>query len=196
MIIWLNGTFGAGKTTTSHELVKLVPEARIFDAEQVGYMLRHVENLPQVGNFQHWPPWRHLVVETAAQLLDYVGGVLVIPQSVLIEKYWTEIRTGIEKAGIPVHHFVLHADHETLTERIETDSETNGQFPQARRWRLDHLTAYRDALPWLNREGNVIDTAQIDPAHVARLIMKTASGSGVLQGQSLSRPHAAGDTSG
>ncbi|MBL1095731.1 AAA family ATPase [Streptomyces coffeae] len=175
MIIWLNGTFGAGKTTTSRELVELLPEARIFDAEQVGYMLRHVENLPQLGNFQHWPPWRHLVVETASQLLDYVGGILVVPQSILIEEYWREIRAGLEKIGIPVHHFVLHADHDTLTERIETDSETNSQFPGARQWRLDHLAAYQEALPWLSREGNVIDTTQGDPAHVARLITETAS---------------------
>ncbi|MDX3226877.1 AAA family ATPase [Streptomyces sp. ME19-01-6] len=187
MIIWLNGTFGSGKTTTSHELVKLIPEARIFDAEQVGYMLRHVENLPQVGNFQHWPPWRHLVVETASQLLDYVGGVLVVPQSVLIEQYWAEIRTGLEKTGMPVHHFVLHADHDTLAERIETDSETNAQFPKARQWRLDHLAAYRDALPWLSRAGKVLDTGQIDPARVARLITETTSASSVPQSPQVPR---------
>lgn len=33
MIIWLNGTFGAGKTTTAHELAKLVPGSRLFDPE-------------------------------------------------------------------------------------------------------------------------------------------------------------------
>ncbi|MFC7646356.1 AAA family ATPase [Streptosporangium lutulentum] len=121
MIIWLNGTFGAGKTTTAGELVELIPEARIFDSEYVGYMLRHVRDLPQVRNFQQWPPWRGLVVETASQLLGYLGGVLVIPQTVLVEEYWTEIRTGLEKAGIPLHHFLVHTDQDTLIHRIETD---------------------------------------------------------------------------
>ncbi|MFI6013407.1 AAA family ATPase [Streptomyces sp. NPDC051243] len=175
MIIWLNGTFGAGKTTTAKELVDLVPDAAIFDAEYVGYMLRHVEKLPQLGDFQHWPPWRHLVVETAAQLLGYVGGVLVVPQTVLVEQYWTEMRTGLDKYGIPVHHFVLHADPDTLTERIETDGETNTRFPQARQWRLDHRSAYREALPWLSREGTVIDTVRVSPPQVARLIADAAS---------------------
>jgi thymidylate kinase len=175
VIIWLNGTFGAGKTTTANELVDLVPDATIFDTEQVGYMLGHVEKLPQVDDFQHWPPWRHLVVETAAQLLGYVGGPLVIPQTVLVEQYWTEIRTGLEKYGIPVQHYVLHSDPDTLTERIETDSATNAQFPKARQWRLDHRAVYRDALPWLTREGEVVDTARLSPSQVARLVADTVS---------------------
>ncbi|WP_228834433.1 AAA family ATPase [Nocardia abscessus] len=33
MIIWLNGTFGAGKTTTAGELTALLPGSRIFDTE-------------------------------------------------------------------------------------------------------------------------------------------------------------------
>ncbi len=39
MIVWLNGTFGAGKTTTAAELQTLMPGARVFDPETVGYML-------------------------------------------------------------------------------------------------------------------------------------------------------------
>lgn len=60
MIIWLNGTFGVGKTTTSAELVRLIPEAHFFDPEQVGVMLRrHATGLPKVGDFQDWALWRH-----------------------------------------------------------------------------------------------------------------------------------------
>ncbi|SEC34411.1 hypothetical protein SAMN04489727_3418 [Amycolatopsis tolypomycina] len=39
MIVWLNGTFGAGKTTTAAELARLLG-ARTFDTEFVGYLLR------------------------------------------------------------------------------------------------------------------------------------------------------------
>lgn len=170
MIVWLNGTFGAGKTTTANELVRLVPGSRIFDAEQVGFMLSHVRDLPRLGDFQHWPPWRHLVVETAAQLLDYVGGVLVVTQSVLVERYWREIRSGLERAGVQVHHVVLHADHDTLVQRIEEDTEENAAFPGSRQWRLDHLAAYQSARSWLDHAGDVIDTTHVGAAEVARLI--------------------------
>ncbi|MFC5832257.1 ATP-binding protein [Nonomuraea insulae] len=173
MIIWLNGTFGAGKTTTSAEVAKIVPEATVFDSEQVGSMLRHVKRLPRVTDFQHWPPWRALVVQTATQLLDYFGGVLVIPQTVLIEQYWTEIRTGLEKAGIPLHHFLLHADRDTLIHRIENDTivnERDSVVNDAGSWRMNHLPAYEEALLWLRRETREIDTTDIPPREVASLV--------------------------
>ena len=166
MIIWLNGTFGAGKTTTSTELVKRVPDSRIFDSEDVGFMLKPVLDSLPVKNFQEWKPWRGLVVETAIQVLDYVGGTLVVPQTVLVESFWQEIHSGLTKAGIPVHHFVLHADHDTLVDRIENDTLP----PGVRQWRLEHLTAYQDALPWLEREAQVIDTSQLTIDQVTEMI--------------------------
>ena len=30
MILWINGTFGAGKTSIANELVRLLPQARIY----------------------------------------------------------------------------------------------------------------------------------------------------------------------
>jgi adenylylsulfate kinase-like enzyme len=40
VIVWLNGTFGCGKSTTAAELRLLVPSSRVFDPETVGYMLQ------------------------------------------------------------------------------------------------------------------------------------------------------------
>lgn len=39
MIIWINGTFGAGKTTLSEELMRRLPEAVFFDPEDIGLPL-------------------------------------------------------------------------------------------------------------------------------------------------------------
>ena len=61
MIIWLNGTHGAGKTTTSTLLQQLLPDARIIDAEKVGEVLMDIKpGLPARGNFQSaicWAAW-------------------------------------------------------------------------------------------------------------------------------------------
>ncbi len=138
-------------------------------------MLTTVSDLPKLGDFQHWPPWRGLVVEAASQLLDYVGGVLVMPQTVLVETYWQEISAGLRNAGIPVHHFVLHADQGTLTRRIEGDAEMG-----ISQWRLDHLSAYRDAFSWLSREGEVIDTTEIPPSQVAKTIAASLGRAGLV----------------
>ncbi|HEV7899828.1 MAG TPA: hypothetical protein VGP31_18490 [Planosporangium sp.] len=42
MIVWLNGTHGAGKTTTSALVQQLVPDSRVFDAEKVGETLMDI----------------------------------------------------------------------------------------------------------------------------------------------------------
>jgi hypothetical protein len=103
MIVWLNGTHGAGKTTTSALVQQLIPDSRVFDAEKVGETLMDITpGLPQTDNFQHWPPWRQLVVDTARRVLDYTGGTLVMPMTVLVEQYWREISTGLAQHAIPV----------------------------------------------------------------------------------------------
>ncbi|MBY8877894.1 AAA family ATPase [Actinacidiphila acidipaludis] len=171
MIVWLNGTFGGGKTTTSRHLVTLLPGARIFDSENVGYMLRPVLSDVTARDFQDHPPWRALVVATAAQILDYVGGTLVVPQTVLVRPYWRELAAGFDAAGIPVRHFVLHADAAALTRRIEADTVETA----ARQWRLDHIADYEAALPWLREEGEIVPTEGASPAEVARRIAESVA---------------------
>ena len=84
MILWLNGTFGAGKTTVSKELVRLLPQSRVSDSEEVGQMLRHALGDVPVGDFQEWRldhlaayerarPW----LAREAEVLDTTG---VAPQ--------------------------------------------------------------------------------------------------------------------
>lgn len=167
MIVWLNGTHGVGTTTTSVLVQRLIPDARILDAEKVGETLMDVRPaLPDLGNFQHWPPWRPLVVETAHRLVDYARGVLVMPMTVLVEAYWREIRDGLAERGVPVRHFVLHADEATLRARIDGDAVLG---PSAFRHRYveEYLTALDE---WLAEEGEVVNTSALTPDEVARTI--------------------------
>jgi hypothetical protein len=166
MIVWLNGTHGAGKTTTSALVQRLIPDSRVFDAEKVGETLMDITpGLPATDNFQHWPPWRPLVVETARRVLDYTGGTLVMPMTVLVEPYWREISTGLAHHGIPVRHFVLHTDQDTLRRRIEDASPVPSPF------RLQYLEPYAEAArTWLHSEAEVVDTTHLTPAQAARQI--------------------------
>lgn len=170
VIVWLNGTFGVGKTSTSALLAESLPDARVFDTEEVGFLLRPLLGSIPVRDFQEWPPWRRLVVEVAAQTLAYAGGTLVIPQTVLVEEYWDEIIDGLGNAGICIHHFVLHADHSTLTRRIDADDTLPAA---ARRWRFDHVAEYERARAWLARRSHVIDTTHLTPDDVAACITST-----------------------
>lgn len=170
MIVWLNGTHGAGKTTTSALVQQLIPGSRVFDAEKVGETLMDITpGLPPTDNFQHWPPWRPLVVETAHRVLAYTGGTLIMPMTVLVEDYWREISTGLAEHGIPVRHFVLHADLDTLRRRIAKDHPTPSPF------RLRHLEPYAEAArTWLHRAAQVVDTTHLTPAQSALQIAAAA----------------------
>jgi hypothetical protein len=172
MIVWLNGTHGAGKTTTSALVQQLLPDSRVFDAEKVGETLMDITpGLPATDNFQHWPPWRPLVVETARHVLDYTGGTLVVPMTVLVERYWREISNGLAQHGIPVRHFVLHADQDTLRARIE------GATPVPSAFRLRYLEPYAEAArTWLHAEAEVVDTTRLTPAQAALRIAEAVGG--------------------
>lgn len=164
MIVWLNGTHGAGKTTTSELVQQRLPGSRVFDPEMVGQTLMRVSpGLPETDNFQHWSPWRPLVVETAHQILDYVGGTLVVPMTVLVQDYWREISAGLAGRAVPVRHFVLHADRATLHSRIQNDAVLGPST-----FRMQHLAPYAEAArTWLHREAEVVDTTRLTPDQVA-----------------------------
>lgn len=174
MIVWLNGTHGVGKTTTAALVQQLIPDSRVFDAEKVGETLMDVSpGLPETENFQNWPPWRSLVVETAHRILNYTGGTLVMPMTVLVELYWREISNGLAAYGIPVRHFVLHTDQDTLRRRIQDDTEMG---PSA--FRFSHLTPYTEAFQgWLGSEAHIIDTSALTPAQGATEIVAAVNAS-------------------
>lgn len=170
-IVWLNGTHGVGKTTTSALVQQRIPDSRALDAEKVGEVLMDVRpGLPDLGDFQHRPPWRPLLVETARRLLDYAGGVLVMPMTVLVEAYWREIRDGLAEHGVPVRHFLLHADEATLRARIDGDAVL-GPSTFRHRSVAEYLQAFDG---WLAKEAEVVDTSRLAPDEVAQRIADAA----------------------
>src|SRR4051812_38080476 len=120
--------------TTSALVRRLIPDAPAFDAEE---FMDIAPELPVADDFQHWPPWRLLVVDTVRRVLDHTGGTLVVPMTVLVEQYWHEIGAGRAHHAIPVRHFVFHADQDILRRRTEgplplpwSASGTSGPTPR------------------------------------------------------------------
>jgi len=116
VIIWLNGGFGAGKTTLAEELHRRLPDAVVYDPEDVGLMLW--KWLRPNGDFQHLPSWRELVVATALSLRRHHAETLIVPMSLIRDAYRAEILGGLADAGEEVLHVFLELDAGVLRERL------------------------------------------------------------------------------
>jgi hypothetical protein len=134
MIVWINGAFGAGKTTTAGLLAAGLENAKVLDPEYVGYLLTAFVRSP-TGDFQDLPLWRHLVVETLGGLDRLEPRTWIVPMSLLDPGYRAEILGGLRAASSSVREFVLGVPEGVLRARILAD-EVN---PEARQWRLDHV---------------------------------------------------------
>ncbi|MFC1443677.1 NUDIX domain-containing protein [Streptacidiphilus sp. N1-10] len=169
MIVWVNGTFGAGKTSTARELQELLPDSTVFDPETVAVYLRHLlpeEDFAAVSDFQDLPAWRSLVPDVAAALLAQHPGTLIVPMTLLRQDYRDEIFGALAARRIPVHHLLLHAEETILRKRIEGDRAER----QALQWRLDHLEDYRRGRPWLEQDAVTVDTTVLTPRQAAERI--------------------------
>lgn len=171
MILWLNGPFGGGKTSTAEALAAARPDWRIFDPEMVGYFLRAaLPDISDVDDFQDWAAWRPLVMASLHEVSAQTRQPLVAPQSVLREDYFSEIIDGLAKAGHQTFHVLLDAPELVLRQRILAVEE-------AQDWRLAHLPIYLNARGWMaDRADLVLDTSQDDPTALARSIIEHIAG--------------------
>jgi hypothetical protein len=116
VIIWINGGFGAGKTTLAEELHRRLPDALVYNPEDVGLMLW--KWLPPNGDFQHLPSWRELVVATALSLRRHHADTLIVRMSLIRDAYRAEILGGLADAGEEVLHVFLELDADVLRARL------------------------------------------------------------------------------
>ncbi|MER7918460.1 MULTISPECIES: NUDIX hydrolase [unclassified Streptomyces] len=180
-VVWINGAFGAGKTTTARELIELIPHSTLFDPEVIGGSLAHLlppKRLAEVGDFQDLPIWRRLVVDTAAAMLAELGGTLVVPMTLLRQEYRDEIFGGLAARRIPVQHLVL-APAETILRARIAGREVPPELPdgeiRVRQWAYDHIEPYRAALAsWLTADAHLIDTSALTPYETAVRIAESA----------------------
>lgn len=123
MILWLNGAFGAGKTTVAHELQRRLDDAFVYDPENIGYFLR--ENAPTVcrtPDYQDVPLWREFNCETLKWMAETYPGVIIAPMTLYRQDYFDQIVGRLQQDGVPVRHVVLWASRETLLRRLKKRS--------------------------------------------------------------------------
>ncbi|GFH34690.1 NUDIX hydrolase [Streptomyces pacificus] len=176
MIVWINGAFSAGKTATARELIDLIPNSTLYDPEVTGGAMRALlpqKRLAEVTDHQDLPIWRRLVVDTAAALLAEVGGVLVVPMTLLRQEHRDEIFGGLAARRIPVRHVLLRTDETILRNRIATRDDLG--VPGGSPGEADaqhHVERYRTALQWLLADAHVVDNSLLTPRETARTVAR------------------------
>jgi hypothetical protein len=169
VIIWINGPFGSGKTAVTARLLEARPTLASFDTEQLGYLLRApLQERKPVADFQDWVSWRRLVVSTLVEVGNELDSDVVVPQTVLVEQYWSEIASGLAEREMGLRAFTLDVGLDEHERRIAADQVE----VEAADWRRRRRPDFDAALAWLRAATQVVDTTAMLPSEVAHAITR------------------------
>jgi hypothetical protein len=176
MIIWLNGGFAAGKTTLAEELRRRIPDAVVYDPEDVGLMLWRW--LGPTDDFQDLPSWRELVVATAVSLRRHHAATLIVPMALICAEYRLEILEGLKDAGEEVLHVFLEADVGVLRERLDARGappDNPGAHASRREWAFNRVDAAVVASAQQPSGTLMLRSDRLSPTELATKVLAAAS---------------------
>ncbi len=177
MIIWINGPFGAGKTTIAEMLKEKVDNSMIFDPEHVGFLIHRFVPESRSTDFQKFPMWRRLVVSYALEFQAEFKKNLLVPMTLVDPKYLTEIFDGLKKSDQKIHHFFLDLDKNILETRIQNQvmSKDAKQDSEIRQWRLEQVDRCLSAKTLMPSETIFLNSGDNSPDDLMKKILSSVS---------------------
>ena len=123
MIIFLNGSFGVGKTTVATLLQAALPGSKIYDPELAGSILMRLPKWIALrgggtDDFQDIDLWRRSVVAGTKLCRLVASGPVIIPMTFSRRDYFDESMQGMTSVDPHLHVFCLRARVETITQRL------------------------------------------------------------------------------
>ena len=118
MIIWINGSFGVGKTSTAELLKKELDNSIMYDPEEIGGFLSNMFE-HEKDDFQDYELWRTLNANIL-QNLSSIYETIIIPMTITNLNYYNEIIKGLENSGTEIKHFILSATKENIINRLDS----------------------------------------------------------------------------
>ncbi len=113
MVVFINGSFGVGKTTLATQLVEQIPGAVLFDPEIVGSQIHRVlGRVRPVDDFQDYRLWRWM---TVFLIKRQKSPCVVVPMTIVDPVYFEQTIRRLPDA----HHFALEAREEEIRRRLE-----------------------------------------------------------------------------
>lgn len=137
MIVWINGTFGVGKTQVAHELRRRLGRGWVADPELVGFGLHRMLPRRLRRDFQDEPAWRLGVRDTLHRLdADVPVQPVIVPMTLVVDAYADEILEWLRAAGHDVRHLTLVASPATVRRRLRS----RGRWDSWAKAQLDRCT--------------------------------------------------------
>jgi hypothetical protein len=129
VIVWINGAFGSGKTQTSYELHRRIPNSFVFDPENAGFYIR--KNIPKEvtkEDFQNYTMWREFNYSMLKYINNEYNGTIIVPMTVVNPSFFDEIVGRIREDGVTVNHFTLWVPRDTLLKRLHNRGEAQNSW--------------------------------------------------------------------
>ncbi|PPF54710.1 hypothetical protein C5B94_07175 [Clavibacter michiganensis] len=123
MLIWINGTFGVGKTQAADSLRRRLPGSVVADPEQVGFGIHRMQPPALRGDFQDTPWWEPAVTGILLDVLARHPGDVIVPMALVDAGRHARMLGALRDAGHDVRHVTLLASDETVLRRLRTRLE-------------------------------------------------------------------------
>ncbi|RWZ59284.1 ATP-binding protein [Labedella populi] len=133
MLLWINGTFGVGKTHVAHELHRQVRGSVVSDPELLGIGIQRMYPPELRVDFQETPWWTPTIAELLADLALRHPGPVIVPMTLADpDRHETVFRT-LHSAGVETHHVTLLASRDSVRRRVRA------RFEDPEGWPLQHF---------------------------------------------------------
>jgi hypothetical protein len=171
VLVWINGPFGGGKTTTAYELRRRVDRSIVCEPESLGYGLQRMLPRELRTNFQNFAAWRAGVHEVLDLVLRKWEGPVIVPMTVTNPCYLDQMVGRLREDGHDVRHFSLLAGRGTVLRRLK--SRTFGLGLRHEQWAVENLD---ECLAQLGNEvfAEHLYTDDLSVAQVADAIARSA----------------------
>lgn len=132
MLIWINGTFGVGKTQTAHELKRRLPHSLIADPELLGFGIQRMYPQELRSDFQDSPWWAPVLAEILIDLSQKHHGHIIVPMALTNADRHEQIFAALREGGCDVRQVTLLADRSVVVRRLRSRFELKSGWAGAR----------------------------------------------------------------
>ncbi len=173
MIIWINGSFGAGKTTLSKVLLDHIPDSIIYDPEQVGFVIHRAVPESREIDFQTFAIWRRLVIDFAKGFQTQFDKNLIIPMTLVVPEYQRQIFKALYDTKNGFHHFYLDIEESLLRERISNQKDMS---EETNNWRLAQVERCLKAKSTMPDDTIFLNSGMLTPEKLAVRVKRCIKG--------------------